>query len=173
MALYQIKNSATACEAVLFLRNLGLKISDQAIINGLLKADWKGRFEKVSDTPLIILDGAHNSHGISALKESVKLLPQPIFVVFSALKDKETDKMIGQMLDVTPHLIVTEFDFYRASTVDLLAKDFPVEKVKDPKEAIKKGILRSKGGSLLITGSLYFISEVRQKILPELLGKEL
>jgi dihydrofolate synthase/folylpolyglutamate synthase len=173
MALYQIKNSATACEAALFLRTLGLKISDQAIISGLLKAEWKGRFEKVSDTPLIILDGAHNSHGIAALKESVKLLPQPIFVVFSALKDKETDKMIGQMLDVTPHLIVTEFDFYRASTVDLLAKDFPVEKVKDPKEAIKKGILRSKGGSLLITGSLYFISEVRQKILPELLGREL
>lgn len=173
MALYQIKNSATAIEASLFLRTKGLKISDQAIMNGLSKAEWKGRFEKVSDSPLIILDGAHNSHGIAALRESVKLLPQPIFVVFSALKDKETDKMIGQMLDVTPHLIVTEFDFYRASTVDLLAKDFPVEKVKDPKEAIKKGILRSKGGSLLITGSLYFISEVRQKILPELLGREL
>jgi len=173
LALYQIKNSATAFEAALFLRKVGVSIDDQAICEGLAKAEWKGRFEKVSDQPLIILDGAHNSHGIAALKESVKRLPQPIFVVFSALKDKETDKMIGQMLDVTPHLIVTEFDFYRASTVELLAKDFPVEKIKDPKEAIKKAILRSKGGSLLITGSLYFISEVRQKILPELLGKQL
>ncbi len=171
MALYQVQNSATAFEAAYFLRSYGFDISDQAIIDGLGSAQWKGRFEKVSDDPLIIIDGAHNSHGITALKESVKYLPQPIFVVFSALKDKETDKMIIQMLDVTPHLIVTEFDFYRASTVDLLAKDFPVEKIKDPTVAIMKGIHRSKGGSLVITGSLYFISEVRQKILPKLLGK--
>lgn len=173
MALYQIKNSATALEAALYLRELGYVISDEAIVEGLANAQWKGRFEQVSDNPLIILDGAHNSHGIAALKESVKHLPKPIFVVFSALKDKETDKMISQMLDVTSHLIVTEFDFYRASTVDLLAKDFPVDKIKDPKKAIQDGIKRSKGGTLLITGSLYFISEVRQKILPELLGKTL
>jgi dihydrofolate synthase/folylpolyglutamate synthase len=100
-------------------------------------------------------------------------LPQPIFVVFSALRDKETDKMIHGMLDLTSHLIVTEFDFYRASTVDQMAKDFPVEKIKDAKEAIEKAIHRSRGGSLLITGSLYFISEVRQKILPELLKRTL
>lgn len=173
MALYQIKNSATALEAALILRNIGVEISDEAIIEGLANAQWKGRFEKVSDDPLIILDGAHNSHGIAALKESVKHLPKPIFVVFSALKDKETDKMISQMLDVTTHLIVTEFDFYRASTVDLLAKDFPVDKIKDPKKAIQNGIRRSRGGTLLITGSLYFISEVRQRILPDLLGKTL
>jgi len=173
MALYQIKNAATAVEAAYFLKTKGYDLSNEAIIAGLASAHWKGRFEKVSDDPFIILDGAHNSHGIAALKESVKRLPQPIFVVFSALKDKETDKMIIQMLDVTPHLIVTEFDFYRAATVDLLAKDFPVEKIKDPTEAIKKGIHRSKGGSLVITGSLYFISEVRQKILPKLLGKKI
>ena len=173
MALYQIQNSATALEASLFLRYLGYAISDEAILDGLLNAHWKGRFEKVSDEPLIILDGAHNAHGIAALKESAKHLPQPIFVVFSALKDKETDKMIHGMLDVTSHLIVTEFEFYRASTVDQMAKDFPVEKIKDAKEAIEKAIHRSRGGSLLITGSLYFISEVRQKILPEILKRTL
>ena len=173
LALYQIKNSATALEAALFLRTQGLVISDEAILKGLEDAQWKGRFEKVSDNPLIILDGAHNAHGIAALKESAKYLPRPLFLVFSALKDKVTDKMIHGMLDVTSHLIVTEFDFYRASTVDLMAKDFPVEKVKDPKQAIEKALERSRGGSLLITGSLYFISEVRQKILPELLKRSL
>jgi len=173
MALYQITNSATALEAALFLRYKGYAITDEAILNGLESAHWKGRFEKVSDDPFIILDGAHNAHGIAALKESAKHLPKPIFVVFSALRDKETDKMISGMLDVTSHLIVTEFDFYRASTVDQMAKDFPVEKIKDAKEAIEKAIHRSRGGSLLITGSLYFISEVRQKILPELLKRTL
>jgi len=173
LALYQIKNSATALDSALFLRTKGYTISDEALLTGLEEAQWKGRFEKVSDSPLIILDGAHNAHGIAALKESAKYLPRPLFVVFSALKDKETDKMIHGMLDVTSHLIVTEFDFYRASTVDLMAKDFPVEKVKDPKKAIEKAIQRSRGGSLLITGSLYFISEVRQKILPELLKRTL
>lgn len=173
MALYQIKNSATSVEAALYLRSKGWTISDDAIVKGLEDAQWKGRFEKVSDDPLIILDGAHNAHGIQALKESAKHLPKPIFVVFSALKDKETDKMIHGMLDVTSHLIVTEFDFYRASTVDLMAKNFPVDKVKDPKAAIEMALHRSRGGSLLITGSLYFISEVRQKILPEILGRPL
>jgi len=172
-AIYQIKNSATALDAALYLRSVGLSISDEAILKGLAEAQWKGRFEKVSDDPLIILDGAHNAHGIAALKESAKHLPKPIFVVFSALKDKETDKMINGMLDVSSHLIVTEFDFYRASTIDLMAKNFPVEKVKDPKEAIIRALSRSHGGSLLITGSLYFIAEVRQKILPEILGRPL
>lgn len=173
LALYQVKNSALALEAALFLRTLGFAIADDAIVTGLLEAHWKGRFEKVSDDPLIILDGAHNPHGIAALRESAKHLPKPIFVVFSALKDKETDKMIHGMLDVTSHLIVTEFDFYRAASVDLMAKGFPVEKIKDPKKAIQQGIERSRGGSLLITGSLYFISEVRQQILPELLKRTL
>jgi len=173
LALYQVKNSALAIEAALYLRTLGFSISDESLVSGLYEAHWKGRFEKVSDDPLIILDGAHNPHGIAALKESAKHLPKPIFVVFSALKDKETDKMIHGILDVSPHLIITEFDFYRASTVDLMAKGFPVEKIKDPMKAIQQGIKRSRGGSLLITGSLYFISEVRQKILPELLKRPL
>ncbi|MBE6541975.1 MAG: bifunctional folylpolyglutamate synthase/dihydrofolate synthase, partial [Ruminococcaceae bacterium] len=62
--IYQTRNAATVITAVNALREHGIKISDEAVEMGLKKAEWKARFETLSDFPLVIYDGAHNLQGI-------------------------------------------------------------------------------------------------------------
>ena len=167
-ALYQVKNASLAIEGARYLSNY-FEINDDDIINGLKDTQWKGRFELVSTNPHIIIDGAHNTHGVSALVESARYLPKPLVIVFSALRDKETDAMLDDLLSIADEVIVTEFEFYRAASLEML-RHGNVLAIQDNHEAIRKGIALSLNGTCLITGSLYFISQVRQTILPEILG---
>ena len=171
LAIYQIKNSSLAIECALYLCELGYTISDENIRMGISSTQWKGRFETISLNPHIIIDGAHNMHGIDALVESTRLCKKPLIIVFSALKDKETEKMIHALVDIGDEVIVTEFEFYRAATLETLSMNNRVTSIRNPYDAIKYAINQSAGGTCLITGSLYFISEVRQVLLPQILGR--
>lgn len=171
LAIYQIKNSSLAIECALYLCELGYTISDENIRMGISSTQWKGRFETISLNPHIIIDGAHNMHGIDALVESTRLCKKPLIIVFSALKDKETEKMIHALVDIGDEVIVTEFEFYRAATLETLSMNNRVTSIRNPYDAIKYAIKQSAGGTCLITGSLYFISEVRQVLLPQILGR--
>ena len=171
LAIYQIKNSSLAIECALYLCELGYTISDENIRMGISSTQWKGRFETISLNPHIIIDGSHNMHGIDALVESTRLCKKPLIIVFSALKDKETEKMIHALVDIGDEVIVTEFEFYRAATLETLSMNNRVTSIRNPYDAIKYAIKQSAGGTCLITGSLYFISEVRQVLLPQILGR--
>lgn len=171
LAIYQIKNSSLAIECALYLCELGYTISDENIRMGISSTQWNGRFETISLNPHIIIDGAHNMHGIDALVESTRLCKKPLIIVFSALKDKETEKMIHALVDIGDEVIVTEFEFYRAATLETLSMNNRVTSIRNPYDAINYAIKQSAGGTCLITGSLYFISEVRQVLLPQILGR--
>ena len=86
---YQIYNAATAIETKLFLDGHLIKES-------LMDAKWEGRFEKVSEHPLFIRDGAHNADGALALKESIQkhFTNRKILYIIGVLRDKEYDKMM-------------------------------------------------------------------------------
>lgn len=166
VAKYQIRNSALAIETLLYMREANwITMSDEQLLKGIREAVWSGRFEVVFEHPLVIIDGAHNEHGIKALTESLSSLPRPLVTIFSALKDKETDKMLRMLVDVSDHVIVCEFDFYRAQKAEILGQGFDVSVIPAFSEAYQEGLSRSTGGTLLITGSLYFISMVRACIM--------
>lgn len=167
LARYQANNAHLALVVASHL-NDQFPIDLNKAIEAMKKTQWKGRFEIVEEPTRIILDGAHNEHGMRALIESVDILRHPRVAVFSALKDKDTDAMIKDLLQVCDHVIVTHFEFHRAESLQNLAKNFDVLAIEDSKKAIEKGLQLSKNGSLLITGSLYFISLVRQDLLPTL-----
>ena len=79
--------------------------------------------------------------------------------------------MIHALVDIGDEVIVTEFEFYRAATLETLSMNNRVTSIRNPYDAIKYAINQSAGGTCLITGSLYFISEVRQVLLPQILGR--
>lgn len=85
---YQIYNAVTAIETKLFLDGYLIKES-------LMEAKWEGRFEKISESPLFIRDGAHNIDGAGALKESIEkhFTNRKILYIIGVLEDKEYDKM--------------------------------------------------------------------------------
>ena len=165
-AKYQSENSALAIEILLYLKEKGyIELKDETLLNGLKEAVWEGRFEKISDHPFIIIDGAHNKEGIEAFYQSAKKYSN-IKIIFSALKDKDTHGMIKKLLELTNDVTVCEFDFYRAKSAELLAETFPVKIEKDWKKAIDESF--SHDGVIFITGSLYFISQVRPYLFDKL-----
>ncbi len=163
-AKYQFRNAALAFETCYQLNEHKLlEFSLENIVKGLESTLWKGRFEVVSGDPLTIIDGAHNEDGIKVLIESIRELPRPLIVLFAALKDKETESMTRKLQEVADQLIVSEFDFYRAQSAENLKINDQIMAVEDFKEAIKIGQQLAQDGTLIITGSLYFISEVRRE----------
>ena len=158
-ARYQVDNAALAIDAIALLNaHQMVSVNEQQLRDGLFHANWKGRFEVISQDPLVIIDGAHNPQGMAALCRSLQGFDQ-IHVLFSALRDKKCDDMIEQLLEITKDISVTTFDFYRASDVMKLGEGYPVTHIADYKAAIEDGL--AKPGTFVITGSLYFISVVR------------
>lgn len=158
-AYYQANNAACAIEALGILKEqYQYQITHSDITEGLRIANWKGRFETVWENPLIIIDGAHNEDGIRALCETIKTMGT-IRILFSALKDKETSSMLKLLCTCSDDVTVTEFAFYRCKEAVDLAADFPVSIEPDYQKAIQSALHDKK--TLIITGSLYFISEVR------------
>ena len=159
-ALYQKFNGALAVETILYLREKGyIEMTDQKIQEGLFHTQWPGRFEIMHQDPLVIIDGAHNLDGIKALVQSMRIYDH-IHILFSCLADKQGDKMLAELLNLSQDITLCEFDYYRADKADHLANGLNVRIEKDYRKAIDDGM--KKEGVLLICGSLYFISLVRR-----------
>lgn len=162
-AIYQVKNSALAIETLLYLKNHHVvKFNDDDLINGLYEAIWPGRFEVVNENPLIIIDGAHNKEGMDAFFECAKKYDN-IKIIFSALKDKDYHHMIEKLLQLTNDVTICEFEHVRASDAKTLAEGFDVKVQPDFKQAIDEAF--SHQGTVFVTGSLYFISKVRNYLV--------
>jgi len=174
MALYQINNASLAIETCNALKKVGhVKFTEDQLYHGIAQAKWLGRFEQVKKSPLTFIDGAHNEHGILALVQTLKFCPRPLIVVFTALKDKETSKMLSHLIGIADQVIVTEFDFIRAEKAIILAKGFDVLIEPNWQKALQLAQKQAKTeGCVVITGSLYFISEVRRYIMNTLLEKK-
>ncbi|WP_349408040.1 folylpolyglutamate synthase/dihydrofolate synthase family protein [Pseudalkalibacillus sp. SCS-8] len=172
--LHQVKNAAMA---ITMLENLmehhPYKVTESQMYQGLMKATWPGRFEKVSERPLIILDGAHNQEGVQSLNQTlISHYPNHTKrLIFSAMKDKPIDKMLSVLYDSVDHITFTSFDFPRASSARSLYDHsrFPEKDViEDYREAIRiERNLMGENDILIITGSLYFISAVREYLKNE------
>lgn len=164
---HQVLNASLAVKTIEYLQTyLSVIVEEQHIRAGLEKMYWMGRFEKLAENPPIIIDGAHNPEGIRELVKTVKahLSTYPITVIFSALEDKQLDEMMKPLEEIATNIIYTSFDFPRASSAEKLYSLFPSKKART-EEDFKKAIQLAKandGHAIVITGSLYFISQIRQ-----------
>ena len=158
-AQYQKQNASLALEAAWLL---GIDISSETSRRAIAENSWAGRFEKAGEDPLIIIDGAHNEEGMEALCRSLQTLPHPVTAVFSALADKPAEKMARRLKSCCDHLILTHFDNARSDRTAL--KMAGAETIPDWREAVETARGRNEG-TVIITGSLYFISLVREYLL--------
>lgn len=162
-ARYQCQNAALAIEVCDYLRkHENAVISDAQIREGLYRAIWAGRFETISENPCIILDGAHNADGIHALCENLKRMHQ-VQVLFSVLKDKNYEEMLKELESVCEEILVVPFHNERSLDVRVLKQRKQVHLMDHYEQAIAYALERKQ--PLVITGSLYFISEVRSYLL--------
>ena len=160
-ARYQKANAAMALEAIRFL---GFDTASEEVKNAIRSSMWKGRYELLSEHPDVIVDGAHNEEGIRALCASLDDVKRPLAIVFSALSDKPGRKMASMLEGYADLLIVTNFASERASdTRQLLSPHAKIE--EDWHQAIEHAKQFAHDGTVLITGSLHFISTVREVLM--------
>ena len=166
--LYQAKNAALSIAVVNYLFP---KIPIRSIKEGILDTVWPGRFEVISRQPLIILDGAHNRHGVEALTYSMKTMyPQAqIHTLFCAMADKETSLMLEMISNISSSVTVTHFDYKRVAELAILLEQTPhphKKAIEDPILAVETIVSTiGEDSILLITGSLYFVSYIRPYLL--------
>lgn len=168
---HQVENAGVAIELFhLYCELKGLPFEEKTIQKGLLHAQWPARMEKISDEPLIVMDGAHNGHAMERLVENVKreFRGYNVKILFSALETKDVDHMLTQLATIpNVKIYLTTFEYPKAldlSRFDKLDSRFEVVSLwqfglGELLETMEAGDL------LLITGSLYFVSEVRQLLL--------
>ncbi|WP_320164710.1 folylpolyglutamate synthase/dihydrofolate synthase family protein [uncultured Trichococcus sp.] len=175
MGGHQVDNAATALQAfLLFCKKYALAYSETTIKAGLLGTAWPVRMEIVSQKPFIMLDGAHNIPAMEVLAEAIKkkFSEKDITILLAALADKDLEEM-GRLIKAIPggKLHVTSFDFPRAASVKELCERMgasETEAYEDWRFAIDDlKAKQSEKGMLLITGSLYFLSEVRHYLLKD------
>ncbi|MGB6179390.1 bifunctional folylpolyglutamate synthase/dihydrofolate synthase [Carnobacterium sp.] len=169
---HQIENAMVAIETLqTYSIETGLELNHEAIRRGLKTAFWPGRMEKISDNPMIVLDGAHNEPAIRRLIETINadFKQQEIYLIFAVLHDKAVGRMIDLLTELPNiHITLTSFSNPRAAKIKEL-QDYTNSNVKIKEywqEALADVINEMDGnGLVLITGSLYFISEVREYLL--------
>ena len=161
---HQLLNAATAIEVI---DNSGIKVKEKSIVKGLKNTVWKGRMTKVSEKPLIYVDGAHNEQAWKILKNTVNkyFTNRNIIYIIGVLRDKEYTKMIDTLKSTMSYAITVTPDTPRGLEKETLAKlisdaGVPVATADTPDEAIALAKTQIKSDEvILVCGSLSFISD--------------
>lgn len=169
---YQVENALGAIYALYLLNKRGiLKISMEDIKERIKTSTWKGRMEIVSRDPLIILDGAHNFDGIKRLVESLDNFKfKKLHLIMSILADKEHKKMLEEIASYTDEVVFVNLDYKRGTSPEELSNEASEYGLRGQVMTFEEALAYYKksyqdGDLILITGSLYFVSEARSKIL--------
>ncbi|HEM5993796.1 TPA: bifunctional folylpolyglutamate synthase/dihydrofolate synthase [Streptococcus suis] len=158
---HQEENAAVALQTfLLYMTNIQKDIQPQLIKQALAQTSWPGRLELVAQEPKIYLDGAHNVPAIERLVEFIQVQEEPVTILFSALRRKDFQEMLELLEEKLPHtpLVLTSFAYDGAlSEENRQGRDY----VENYQQFIEDW-QSSEQGILIVTGSLYFISEVRR-----------
>ena len=124
LGLYQPRNASVVINAVDILRKQGFNIPEAALAEGLKNAVWHARFEKVSNEPLIIFDGAHNPQGIEQAVKSIKHYfgKNKVYLLTGVLKDKNYTEIAKMLATVAERAFTLTPDSPRALPAEEYAK---------------------------------------------------
>lgn len=151
--------------AVAYLAAKQLGISEDDIIYGLEEATWAGRMEIISKSPFLLVDGAHNGHGVMALKESLMTIypGEKFHFVMGVMADKDYREMVEYLLPLALDFATVTPESSRALQARDLAEFIQskgiragqIENVDKIKENLKSDAKN------IAFGSLYFIGEIK------------
>ena len=164
---YQQENAALALETfLLFMASRGERVEEVLVRRALQETHWAGRLERIR--PQIYLDGAHNLPALTRLVEFIQGKIQQgyqVRILFGALKRKDYQGMLGYLSKQLPQveLKVTGFDYQGSlDEKDVAGYDL----IPSYGDFIREFEDKANGQDLLfVTGSLYFISEVRGSLV--------
>ncbi|MCR9015611.1 bifunctional folylpolyglutamate synthase/dihydrofolate synthase [Aquiflexum gelatinilyticum] len=167
---YQEKNLAGILQTLKILKNLGWKIDESAVKNGLShivsNTGLKGRWQILGYHPLTICDTGHNEDGIRLIIEQIiEQKFNNLFMVIGMVNDKDVSKVLS-MLPKNAWYIFCQATIPRAMDPEELSKKameagLNGEIVKDVNQAIEKAKKSaSKEDLIFIGGSTFVVAEI-------------
>ena len=174
LGLHQIENAGMALALLdIYCQEIGQELaSNDLLAQALEETRWPGRLEVLSSEPMMILDGAHNPHAIKALLTTLqeRFADYHKEILFTCIKTKALEDMLD-LLETVPNsqLTLTCFDDSRATDEKVMREvaasrnlnyqswqEFLDQKMIEDEE--KKTVR-------IVTGSLYFLSQVRAYLM--------
>ena len=119
---HQGNNAAVALAAVEVFA--GVKLDNELVQDAFSKVSSPGRCEIVSKDPTVIIDAAHNPHGVSAIANTLntEFDFELVVGVVAVLADKDVAGILKNLATTLDYLVITENGSNRAMNKDELAK---------------------------------------------------
>lgn len=157
-AMYQRSNSALSISV---LRHFN--IDNECIKSAMPNVAVPGRFEQIHDEPVIILDGSHNPSAIeTALRESRKRFPGRYLCTISVfMQDKDIRKNTDILKAYADRVMISSFDFFRSAKKEHYRDIDGIDYHDSLEHAFMDFHKSTKKKMLLITGSFYILSTMR------------
>ena len=168
---FQKENATVAIRAFrAWMEATGKSVQDECIEAALRLVSWPGRMEVLQATPLVMIDGAHNLPAIERLVQNMRThIGKKQTLLFSALTRKDSKQMLLRLQEALPDVNVILTSFHPSRGMSIARSDVKAY-LDSPQisyeESFEDVIDRFVGAiddksELWVTGSLYFIAEVR------------
>ncbi len=168
---HQAINCGLALSVIDKLKTRGIAVNDTRAMEGLAKVTIPGRMEMVSQTPRVIVDGAHNAASLDAMMKAIgQHIPyDSMVVIFGCCADKDVAGMLERITSGADKVIFTKVDNIRSSDpnelaaryVELYGKMAQVAHTLEDALAIANHAV-SKEDLICITGSFYLVGEAKK-----------
>jgi dihydrofolate synthase/folylpolyglutamate synthase len=137
--------------------------AQECIRTGLENARWPGRMEILNEDPFLLVDGAHNSSGVSALAASLRAMypGEKFHFIMGVMADKDYENMIEELIPLALSFSTYTPDSSRALLGSSLAACIRKRGIKAEEETDFAGLMASLRSDIknVAFGSLYFIGE--------------
>lgn len=180
LGVYQIYNAHLAIDTITVLHKYGhIQLNNNALYEGIKAFRLKCRYEflNAKNNKGLIVDGAHNIHGIDAFVKSTQkyFADKNKVIVFGMLNDKNYISCVKQIAKINnSHIIVCDVPNYRQTSAEDIYEELKkhttgCEYIADYKLAVDKALdMQNKNTQALVCGSLYLGGAVRRYVKEEL-----
>ncbi|WP_062309970.1 bifunctional folylpolyglutamate synthase/dihydrofolate synthase [Demequina rhizosphaerae] len=175
---HQAHNALLALAAVELLLAAGgepVSLSGEAVEAGFAQVSSPGRLEAVRTSPLILVDAAHNPHGIDAMVDALdeSFAFETLVGVVGVLADKDAEGILAALEPALAHVVVTASPSPRAIPVEDLERiaiavfgEDRVTATGTVPDAIDAAVQRAErdddlGAGVLVVGSITLVAETR------------
>jgi len=164
---HQITNACLAISTVGRLKEVGWKIDNKAVREGLNHVNWRGRLEIFRRNPLTLLDVAHNPAGTKALVDALdEFFPKKkITFIFGVMADKDYTSILKEICRKAKFIVLTKPGYRRAADPESLEKvvrkeSKPYKIIPNVKHAYIFALKNAESNEVIcITGSHFTVGE--------------
>lgn len=175
---HQAQNAAVALATVEAFLGAGAhkQLDVEVVREGFAQATSPGRLERLRTAPAVLVDAAHNPHGMAATAQALmeEFTFESLVAVVAVLDDKDAAGMLEQLEPAASHLVCTRNSSPRAMSAEQLgtvAREIfgPQRVTVEPSlpDAIAFAVGQAEssaavGAGVLITGSVVTVADARK-----------